>query len=81
MISADIQNLSMKMADEAAELDELDDHQQPHKVEGIRVREGGGGEVFASKCTFLRTVHFLYFEFRGSLGKDKCDMASNERNS
>lgn len=62
MISADIQSLSMKAAEEAAELDELDDHQQPHKSEGISVRKGGGGgEVFVLQCTFLRTVHFLCF--------------------
>lgn len=64
MISADIQSLSMKAAEEAAELDELDDHQQPHKSEGISVHKGGGGgggEVFVLQCTFLRTVHFLCF--------------------
>lgn len=69
MISADIQSLSMKTAEEAAELDELDDHQQPHKSEGIRVRKGGGAEVSVLQCRFLRTVHFRYFEFRGASRK------------
>lgn len=57
------------MAEEAAELVQLDDHQQPHKSEGISVPEGGGGEVSVRQCIFLRTVRILCFERRLALGE------------
>lgn len=36
----------MKMIEENPELDELYDHQHPHRSKGIRVREGGVMHTF-----------------------------------
>lgn len=66
MIFADDQSVSVKTAEEAAKMHELDNRQRPHKPEGIRVWEGGGGELSVLNCTFLCTVHFLCFELQGA---------------